>query len=219
MLLAIDTSTRQIGIALYDGVRVLHESTWISNFYHTVELAPAIDRAFSRLDISQEDIKVLGVAVGPGSFTALRTGLAFAKGIALAWNLPIVSVSTLEFLVASQPLLEIPLVAVVEAGRKRLAVGWYEAQNGKWVRSGDIELFTPAELAKKMLRPTRICGEMDETTRIILKRRWKNVQLASPAASLRRPAFLAELAWERWQAGEVQDPVTLAPIYIAQVSS
>jgi hypothetical protein len=40
------------------------------------------------------------------------------------------------------------------------------------------------------------------------------VSLASPAQSLLRAAFLAELAWKRWQAGQIDDPVTLAPIYL-----
>ncbi|MFQ5615876.1 MAG: hypothetical protein ACE5GO_05385 [Anaerolineales bacterium] len=68
---------------------------------------------------------------------------------------------------------------------------------------------------KRVQRPTLICGELNAETRSILKRKRENIRLASPAQSLRRPAFLAELAWERWQAGQVDDPVTLAPIYLS----
>jgi tRNA threonylcarbamoyladenosine biosynthesis protein TsaB len=59
-----------------------------------------------------------------------------------------------------------------------------------------------------------VCGELTGEARAILARKRKNVLLASPAQSLRRPSFLAELAWKRWQAGQVDDPVTLAPIYL-----
>ena len=45
MLLAVDTSTRSIGVALYDGVRVLNEMSWISKNHHTIELAPAVEGA------------------------------------------------------------------------------------------------------------------------------------------------------------------------------
>ena len=47
--LAIDTSTRNVGIAVYDGIQVLSETVWASQDYHTVELAPAIASTLSRL--------------------------------------------------------------------------------------------------------------------------------------------------------------------------
>ena len=59
-----------------------------------------------------------------------------------------------------------------------------------------------------------VCGELSEEERQILGRKRKLVILPSPAQSLRRAGFLAELAWRRWQAGQVDDPVTLAPIYL-----
>ena len=43
MLLAVDTSTQSIGVALYDGVQILSEMVWVSNQFHTVELAPRVD--------------------------------------------------------------------------------------------------------------------------------------------------------------------------------
>jgi hypothetical protein len=42
----------------------------------------------------------------------------------------------------------------------------------------------------------------------------ENIQLAAPAGSIRRPAVLAELAWKRWQSGDVDDEAALAPIYL-----
>jgi len=62
--------------------------------------------------------------------------------------------------------------------------------------------------------PTLVAGELDEATRRELKRKWKNVRLVPPAQSLRRPGYLAALAWERWQKGDVDDPIGLAPIYL-----
>ena len=45
LLLALDTSTRTVGLALYDGAQVLNETIWTSQDYHTVELAPAVAEA------------------------------------------------------------------------------------------------------------------------------------------------------------------------------
>jgi tRNA threonylcarbamoyladenosine biosynthesis protein TsaB len=55
---------------------------------------------------------------------------------------------------------------------------------------------------------------MDEEERKILARKWKRVTLASPANCMRRPGFLAELAWQRWKSGSVDDAITLSPIYL-----
>ena len=214
MLLALDTSTRTVGVALYDGVQVLSESVWSSKDYHTVELAPAVADTLSRSGITTEDLEALVVATGPGSFTGLRIGLALAKGIVLVRHLPLIGIPTLDVLAAAQPLDELPLAAVLRAGRGRLAVGWYQVEDDAWQSTGDIEVFTPEELAQRIQSPTHVCGELDEEERRLLSRKRKSVILATPAQSLRRPAYLAELGWRRWQKDEVDDPATLAPFYL-----
>lgn len=215
MLLAIDTATSKIGIALYNGVEVLHEAVWQSPYRHTVELAPAIEEALHRTNLSMDDLEAIGLAIGPGSYTGLRIGAAVAKGIALARKLALVAVPTFDILAAVFPAdPELQMAVVIEAGRSRLAVGWYEVQDGVWQSAKEPELFTPKELSKAIRTPTLVCGELDEDLRKILGRKHKNVILTSPAASLRRPAFLAEIAWESWQKGEISDPESIAPVYL-----
>ncbi|HEY6072178.1 MAG TPA: tRNA (adenosine(37)-N6)-threonylcarbamoyltransferase complex dimerization subunit type 1 TsaB, partial [Anaerolineales bacterium] len=126
MLLAIDTSTSQMGLALYDGAQVLAESIWTSPQHHTVELAPAVAALLKQTEQKVGALTALGVAIGPGSFTALRVGLSFAKGLALARRLPVMGIPTLDVVAAAQPLADMLLAAVLQAGRGRLAVGWYE---------------------------------------------------------------------------------------------
>ena len=132
MLLAVDTSTRTIGLALYDGVQVIGESVWRSYNHHTVELAPAVAEMLSRSGIDASGLQVLAVALGPGSFTGLRIGLALAKGMALVRHLPLVGIPTLDILAAAQPVMAITLAAVLKAGRGRLAVNWYHEVDGAW---------------------------------------------------------------------------------------
>lgn len=214
MLVAIDTSTQKIGLALYDGIQVLHEATWPSPNHHTVELAPAIESALRGAGLSVDDLSAICVATGPGSFTGLRIGLAVAKGLAFACNIPLIGIPTLDVLAAAQPVQDIPMAAVLEAGRSRLAVGWYHSKDGTWRAKKKAEVFTPQELSKRIRKPTLICGELSEETRKLLGRKRKNALLVSPAQSIRRPGYLAELGWVRWQAGEVDDPATLAPTYL-----
>jgi tRNA threonylcarbamoyladenosine biosynthesis protein TsaB len=217
ILLAIDTSTRTIGIALYNGIQVLGERNWTSPDFHTAELAPAVADLFSKGKLQAGDLAALAVAIGPGSFTGLRIGLALAKGLALAQNLPIIGIPTLDVLAAGQPVTSEEgevLAAVLKAGRGRLAVGWYQAVNGSWKQMQSNEVLTVQELSDRVQSRTIISGELDETERRLLARKRKNVRLASPAFCLRRPSFLAELAWQRWQEGQVDDPASLSPIYL-----
>ena len=214
MLLALDTSTRSTGVALYDGIQVLAETVWLSHDHHTVELAPAVADTLARAGVKVSDLQVLGVATGPGSFTGLRIGLALAKGISLVRRLPLVGIPTLDILAAAQPVSTLPLAAVLRAGRGRLAVGWYRVVQNAWQSEQPVQVFTPQELSRQIVKPTLVCGELSQEERRLLARKRKNVILATPSQSLRRPSFLAELAWNRWQSGQLDDPNTLAPIYL-----
>ncbi len=223
LMLALDTSTRTVGLALYDGVQVLSEAVWTSNDYHTVELAPAIAEAFQKTGLEAGALGALAVALGPGSFTGLRVGLALAKGLAMARKLPMVGIPTLDILAAAQPLprstptppeTPMQLAAVLRAGRGRLAVGWYQEQEQHWQPAQPVEVLTLPDLVKKIQAPTLVSGELSEEERQGLLRDAPQAVLASPANSLRRPAYLAELAWKRWKAGQVDAPAGLAPIYL-----
>lgn len=214
MLLAIDTSTRYVGVALYNGAQVISEEVWTSRDYHTVELAPAVAQMMERAGVGVAELRAIAVATGPGSFTGLRIGLALAKGICLARHLPLIGVPTLDIMAAAQPRKELPLAAAVRAGRGRLAVGWYQATPDGWQSANDIEVLTIQKLSGKITQPTMVCGEFTAEERQLLGRKRVNVILSSPAQSLRRPSYLAELGWRRWQAGQVDDPASLSPIYL-----
>jgi tRNA threonylcarbamoyladenosine biosynthesis protein TsaB len=214
LLLAVDTSTQWVGLALYDGSTVLSEQVWQTHNHHTVELAPAIDGLLARSNIKPTDIDVFAVALGPGSFTSLRIGLAVVKGLAMALHLPVIGVPTLDILASAQKIEEIPMAAVLQAGRGRLAVATYTADNGTWQLQNPAVVMTVEELSKQIQSPTLVCGELTKDERHVLSRKRKNVILARPADCLRRPSYLAELAWERWQCGAVDALSSLAPIYL-----
>jgi tRNA threonylcarbamoyladenosine biosynthesis protein TsaB len=126
----------------------------------------------------------------------------------------LIGVPTLDILAAAQPLQDIPLLAILRAGRGRLAVGRYQVSDGMWKPTGDVKVFTPEELNQQIQSPTILCGEMTGEEQELFARRYKNVILASPAHSLRRASFLAEIGWQRWQAGHTDDPATLTPWYL-----
>jgi tRNA threonylcarbamoyladenosine biosynthesis protein TsaB len=236
MLLAIDTSTAQMGLALYDGVTLPGELTWQSPSHHTEQLAPALATLLIRVGVTIDTINAVGVAIGPGSFTSLRVGLAFVKGLVLARHIPVIGIPTLDIIAASVPLADSSpsvmfsstlspvkagksrtprkLAAVLQAGRHRLAVGWYRATETGWQAEGQAVSMTAGELEQKIHRPVIVCGELTAGDRQCLARKFKNVILASPAHCVRRPGILAEIAWNRWQAGNMDLAASLAPIYL-----
>jgi tRNA threonylcarbamoyladenosine biosynthesis protein TsaB len=218
VLIALDTSTSWISLALFDGTFVRYESTWESQYHHTVELAPAIDRVFSQTGISPQDLTGIVVAIGPGSFTSLRIGLALAKGMSLALNIPIAGVPSLDVIAASQPLDDRPLIAVLHAGRRRLAYATYRVQGSVWVAQDGPLVMETTDLVKTIESPTLVCGELSQEARAIIGRRWKNAILAPPERCVRRAGFLAALGWERLSAGRSDDPVSLAPIYLSTIN-
>lgn len=213
MLLAVDTSTAQMGLAVYDGSQVISEYAWRSSQRHTMELAPAISDLLRRCGLTMDDIRALGVALGPGSFTSLRVGLSLVKGFAFARSLPLIGIPTLDILAAAQPLSKLPLLAAIQAGRGRLAAGWYKRSKGNWQAKEAVRVVRAKALVEEVHSPVIVCAELMAEERRTLAAN-PNIQLVSPAGSVRRPAVLAEQAWKRWQAGDVDDGATLAPIYL-----
>ncbi|HEX6034188.1 MAG TPA: hypothetical protein VFY83_07115, partial [Anaerolineales bacterium] len=78
---------------------------------------------------------------------------------------------------------------------------------------GLAQVTTVKALVEQVNSPVIVCAELTSEERQTLAAK-AEIQLVSPAQSVRRPAVLAEQAWRRWQAGDVDDGATLAPIYL-----
>jgi len=213
MLLAIDTSTNMLGIALHGGGRVLAECVWEGEGHHTVELAPEIALIMRRVGEPLSSIEAIGVAIGPGSFTGLRIGLALAKGLSLARGLPTVGIPTMDILALAQPKRTEPMFVAVRAGRNRIASLWYKWTRGGWKPQGEPEVLTWDELKESLEGKAYICADMDNQTRALL-RGIPGITLAPAVQCVRRPGFLAELAWKRLKSRKRVSVGGLSPIYL-----
>jgi tRNA threonylcarbamoyladenosine biosynthesis protein TsaB len=100
VLLAFDTATPQVTVALHDGDRVVAEYSAGEAMRHGEMLAPGIADVLAGAGAISQDVTAVAVGVGPGPFTGLRVGLVTARTLALALEIPVYGVCTLDVLAA-----------------------------------------------------------------------------------------------------------------------
>lgn len=96
IVLGIDSSTDKLAVGLADGGKVLSELLLESSREHASHVIGLIDEVLNDASTAKGDISGVAVAIGPGSFTGLRIGMAVAKGLAVALKIPLIGVSTFE---------------------------------------------------------------------------------------------------------------------------
>lgn len=215
-MLAIDTATEFASIALYDEMSgIIAESSWRTAMNHTVELMPTVVRSLHRQGLPPQRLDGVAVALGPGSFTGLRIGLSVAKGLCLALLLPIVGIPTLDIVAYAHFEQDLPICAILQAGRGRICAAFYKREEGAWLRTSDYQLATVDELLGQAEKPTLFCGEIDGRLRQSLTAIGPDrAVIASPASSLRRAGYLAELGGKRLQQTGGDDLASLEPLYL-----
>ncbi|GAB4467950.1 MAG: tRNA (adenosine(37)-N6)-threonylcarbamoyltransferase complex dimerization subunit type 1 TsaB [Anaerolineae bacterium] len=217
MILAIDTATRIVSIALHDGSHILAESTWRSAGHHTVEVAPALQHMLERAQVAPADLAAIAVPRGPGSYTGLRIGMSLAKGLALASSppLPLIAVPTLDITAYAQPPLRPYLCAVAQAGRRRINAGFYRHAGDRWAPQGESFIATWQDLIPRLSEPVLVAGEIDAQGAELLSALGDHVLAAPERQGLRRASSLAEIACHRLRVGQLDDTPSLAPIYLS----
>jgi len=221
MLLALDTSTRLAGIALYDGERgLIAENLWHSANQHTVELMPRVDQLLRQAGARPSDLQAVAVALGPGSFTGLRVALAAAKGLAIAGGAILLGIPTLDVTAYPHSHQDLPVLALLQAGRGRVCWALYGHGPSGWGVQAPYRISSLDAMVAALSEPVLIAGELLPSTRELLGHRLAGRgQLLPSALSTRRPGCLAELGWARYQAGEADDIGALSPIYLSEPAS
>lgn len=94
-LLALDTSTASMTVALLDGTRLTAERQEVAERNHSIQLFPLVESALQACGLGPEQIDAYGVGIGPGSYTGVRIAVTAAKTMAWAQAKPVVGVSSL----------------------------------------------------------------------------------------------------------------------------
>ena len=130
MLLAFDTATPAVTVALHDGERVVASSTTVDAMRHGELLAPEIQAVLDEAWVPRQDVTAIAVGVGPGPFTGLRVGLVTARTLGAVLEIPVYGVCTLDVLAAEAVdtgTVEGPFVVATDARRKEVYWASYDA--------------------------------------------------------------------------------------------
>lgn len=213
--LIIDTSTQSGGVGVWRDGELKRTLAWRSRNNHTSELMPAIGIVLAGAGLTPADLQGLAVAHGPGGFSALRSGLGVAKGLAFAAGLPVVGVSSLEATAFSFRGLGYPVCAVIEAGRGAVAWASFAATPDSWRRRTPDRVTEIDALLMRTGRHTLFCGEGAELYADQLRRALgPRAHLASKAGPAARLEGLAELGARRLDAGDAEPLASLQPHYL-----
>ena len=129
-ILIFDTATA-MEIAAVSTDKAVSDQTKKIDTSHSITFFESIDLALKEINIELKDINLIGVGIGPGSFTGLRIGLSTTKGFSFATGKPIVAVSTLEALAWNLPYCPYPVCTLLDARKKEVyaALFRWEEQN------------------------------------------------------------------------------------------
>lgn len=193
------------------------ELTWRSERNHSVELIPAVEYLLRRQGIGMRDVKGIILARGPGSFSALRVGVATAKALAWAQKAPIVGIGTLELEAFPYIGTGIPVCALIGAGRGQVAAAIYKGNEATspLKEESPAGICTPEELCLPIKERTIFVGEgLPEVASKIRELLGGRALVVDARPPTRRPGVLARIGFQRLQGEETDNVNTLEPLYL-----
>ncbi len=219
LVLALDTAVARASLVLADDDREL--AAWRAHSRQDLcrRLAPQLPQLMARARRAFDDLDLVAVGLGPGSFTALRIGLATAKAIALARELPLVGVCSLAAMVWQVrdrlPGLACPML---DAGRGEVYAAVYRTTDDGVHPLAPEFAASPSDLAERLRSfddEVALFGQLDrlpaeDIARAVgsSHRLWRDETILPDALAV------AQLGRRRCEAAGADDPASLRPIYV-----
>ncbi|MBQ2670129.1 MAG: tRNA (adenosine(37)-N6)-threonylcarbamoyltransferase complex dimerization subunit type 1 TsaB [Clostridia bacterium] len=215
-VLAVDTSSNVATVAVMEDDLLLGEYILNHKKTHSQKIMPMIEQLLCDLELTASDIDIFAAAVGPGSFTGLRIGVATVKALAHATGKRVVSVGTLEALAYNVPHCEHIIVPIMDARRNNIFTASYIWDEG-FKEIGEPEGITIEECVDA-------CGNFLETVFVgdgaiihkgyIVEKLGDKAIFPHGAVLNSRASSVAAIAMERAKKGETQSYLEMKPFYI-----
>ncbi len=153
LMLALESSAKAASAAVFEDGKLLGITMENSGLTHSRTLLPMAENLLKNLDRSVRSLDCVAVAHGPGSFTGLRIGMAEAKGLCWALEIPAVGVSTLEAMAFGGPDAEgAMLCCAMDARRGQVYNALFTVRDGKPCRLTEDRAISLADLAPELIR-------------------------------------------------------------------
>lgn len=216
-LLGIETATGTCGVAFVRGERILSEFQIHSERVHSERLAPLLQQIMNNSMISWDEVDGVAVSIGPGSFTGLRIGLGFAKGLCISKNLPLVPVPTLDAMAYNIPFINYYVAALIPCKKEDIYVGLFERMENEVKSLTPYFVVNIDELQLPEERDILAVGEAAVRFSKRLKKRFgERVKIMDGVVSTSIASSVARLGCLRFENRLMKDIGKLEPLYVAE---
>ncbi|MED4017610.1 tRNA (adenosine(37)-N6)-threonylcarbamoyltransferase complex dimerization subunit type 1 TsaB [Sutcliffiella cohnii] len=212
-VLAIDTSTYVLSVALIKDGLVIGEHMTNTKINHSLRAMPAIEKVMEECQMKPKDLHRIVVAHGPGSYTGVRIGVTIAKTLAWSLNIPLVGVSSLKLMAANGRYFSGLICPLMDARRGQVYTGLYEWENENLIEkledvNVDLQNWLD-QLAALNSEILFIGNDVQLHKEVIIEKLAKRAIFATGAQLNSRPGDLAILGMNE----EVLDLHTFVPNY------
>lgn len=218
LILAIETATGCGSVSLTTGNskdgKVLAEYTLQPNTTHSRRLLGSIDAMMTATGVDWGDLNAVAVSQGPGSFTGLRIGMAAAKGIAMAAEVPLIGVPTLDGLAAQLVATDLPVCCLLDARKQQVYAAFYRyGDDFIPYRTSEVLVLSAEELVRKIDVPTLVAGPGIQACRPWLAVH-EQVRLLPIGPHHPRAALIGFCGAELWAEGSKHTRADIVPVYV-----
>lgn len=215
-ILALESSATAASVALCEDEKLIAQSFRDTGLTHSQTLLPMTEELLSHCGLKVSDLDLIAVAAGPGSFTGLRIGVATAKGLAWAAELPCAGCSTLEAMAWNLAGFDGELCCAMDARRHQVYNARFRAENGRIVRLTEDRAIALEDLIGE-LKGTEtvqiVLGDGAELCCEALTAAGIPARLAPPNLRRQTAWGVARLGLELARAGKTVTPHQLVPVY------
>ena len=208
-ILGIDTSSSSLSVAVMDDDLLKGEFTLNHKLTHSEQMMPLLDSLLSHLELNMSDIDLIGVSVGPGSFTGIRIGVAAANAMAMALDIPVVGISSLEAMAYTAGETAYTIVSTFDAQRDRFYFNAYRFENSELKAIEAEDVLEKEDLIKKLESYDKVLLLGDAV--FINEELPLNVKKAKRAVRYVRASSVCELAHRDYLLGKTGFAV---PVYL-----
>ena len=216
-ILALETSAKSVSAAVVEDGMVLASAYQNIGLTHSVTLMPLVDSMLQHAALTAQDMGLIAVAAGPGSFTGLRIGISAAKGLAWALDLPCCGVSTLEAMAENVRDFEGTVICAMDARRQQVYNALFRAERGCLTRLTPDRAIALEELAAEIKNDENekiIVGDGAQLCYTYLSEQGIPCRMAPPSLVMQHAVGVAQTAGEMAARGETVSAHELVPVYL-----